>query len=317
MTPRRRRGALLLVGLAHLTTGVGASAADPTIADCLHANAAAAHLRNTHKLRAAREQLLVCASASCPGDIQAECTRRAVDVDTSIPTVVFEVKDPAGNDLTAVSVSMDGKPFLDRLDGTAVAADPGQHTFRFETPGQPPVDMSFVVFEGQKDRHEHVVVGTIPPPPPAPVAPPAVALPPRPPAVAAIEPLVPPEAPVTATELAPPSWISDGKLTVAGMVTCGAGLLGLALGTVFGIEAISKKRDAGCDSNSVCPDDGAADTLRGSRSAGNLSTAFFIAGGIVEAAGVAMWIVGRNHELQASAGIGPTGAAVRLTGSWP
>jgi hypothetical protein len=101
------------------------------------------------------------------------------------------------------------------------------------------------------------------------------------------------------------------------MVTSGAGLLGLALGGVFGIEALSKKRDAGCDSNSVCPDDGAADTLRGSRSAGNLSTAFFIAGGIVEAAGIAMWIVGRTHELQASARVEATGAAVRLTGSWP
>jgi hypothetical protein len=314
MTPGRRRGALLLVALAHLTTVVGASAADPTVADCLHANAAAAHLRNAHKLRAAREQLLVCASASCPGDIQAECTRRSVDVDTSIPTIVFEVRDPAGNDLTAVSVSMDGKPFVDRLDGTAVAADPGLHTFRFETPGQPPVDMSFVVFEGQKDRRQHVVVGTIPPPSPAP-APPVAS--PSPPAIAAIEPPAPPPPPITPTELAPPSWISDGKLTTAGMITSGAGLLGLALGTVFGIEAISKKRDAGCDSNNVCPNQGAADTLRGSRSAGNLSTAFFIAGGIVEAAGIAMWIVGRTHELRAIAGINPTGAAVRLTGSWP
>jgi hypothetical protein len=316
MTSRRRRGALLLVGLAHLTTGVGASAADPTIADCLHANAAAAHLRNAHKLRAAREQLLICASPSCPGDIQAECTLRSVDVDTQIPTLVFEVKDPAGNDLTAVSVSMDGKPFLDRLDGTAVAADPGLHTFRFETPGQPPVDMSFVVFEGQKDRREQLVVGTIPAPSAAKVPPP-VASPPPPPAIATIEPSVPPAAPLVATELAPPSWTNDGKLTTAGMVTSGAGVLALALATVFGIEAVSKKRDAGCDSNSVCPDDGAADTLRGSRSAGNLSTAFFIAGGIVEAAGIAMWVVGRTHELQASARIDPTGAGLRLTGSWP
>ncbi len=311
MSARWRRASSLLVAAAGLTVGTHARAADPTISDCLHANAAAAHLRNDHKLRAAREQLLVCASQSCPGDIRVECARRVIDVNVSIPTIVFEAKDPAGNDLTAVTVSMDEKPLVDRLDGTAIALDPGPHAFRFEAAGQPPVDKAFVLFEGQKDRRERVVVGTIPPP----VTPSSETA--SPPDDAAMEDPLPMPTPDTSTRTSLPAWVRNGTLTTVGMVTSGVGLLGLTLGTVFGIEALSKKHDAGCNSSSVCPDDIAASTLRSSRSAGNLSTAFFVAGGVVEAAGVTMWIVGRSSEIRATAQIGPTGAGVRLIGSWP
>jgi hypothetical protein len=301
----------LLVAAAGLTIGGDARAADPTISDCLHANAAAAHLRNDHKLRAAREQLLVCASQSCPRDIRVECARRVIDVNMSIPTIVFEAKDPAGNDLTAVTVSMDEKPLVGRLDGTAIALDPGPHAFRFEAAGQPPVDKAFVLFEGQKDRRERVIVGTTPPPTTS--SSPASS----PPDDAAMEDPVPMTTPDTSTQTSLPAWVRNGTLTTVGIVTSGVGLLGLALGTVFGIEALSKKHDSGCNSSSVCPDELAASTLRSSRSAGDLSTAFFVAGGIFEAAGVTMWIVGRSSQIHASARIEPTGAGVRLIGSWP
>jgi hypothetical protein len=317
MSTRRRCAGCLLAVLAALATTHGASAADPSIADCLHANAAAAHLRNTHKLRAAREQLLVCASQSCPADIRAECARRVVDVNTSLPTVVFEVSDPSGTDLTAVSVSMDGKPLVDQLDGTAIALDPGPHAFRFEAPGQPPVDKAFVIFEGQKDRRERVAIGPIPAPPPAPTPETPSSQLASPPSDAATDDPVPSTAPAPPSESTTPAWLANGTLTTAGMVTSGVGLLGLTLGTVFGIEALTKKSDAGCDANSVCPNAAAANTLRGSRSAGNLSTGFFTAGALVGAAGATMWIVGRSHEVQASAQIAPGGAAVRLTASWP
>lgn len=303
------RASTLLVAAAVLTTGAAARAAEPTISDCLRANAAAAHLRNEHKLRAAREQLLVCASQSCPGDIRVECARRVIDVNMSIPTIVFEAKDPAGNDLTAVAVTMDDKPLVDRLDGTAIALDPGPHAFRFEASGQPAVDKAFVLLEGQKDRRERVVVGT----PPVTLSSDAAS----PPDDAAMEDPLPMATQDTSTRTSPPAWVRNGTLTTVGMVTSGLGLLGVAVGTVFGVEALSKKHDAGCNSSSVCPDDIAANTLRSSRSAGNLSTAFFLAGGIVEAAGVTMWIVGRTSEIRASAQIEPTGAGVRLIGSWP
>jgi len=77
-----------------LTTSL-ARAADPTTADCLNASESSIKLRSDHKLRAAREQLLVCSLAACPTDVRAECARRVEIVNASIPTIVFEAKDAA------------------------------------------------------------------------------------------------------------------------------------------------------------------------------------------------------------------------------
>jgi hypothetical protein len=102
-------------------------ASDPTTSDCITAAESSIALRGDHKLRAAREQLLVCAARTCPRDIRAECLRRVDEVNASIPTVVFETKDGAGSDVTGVSVTMDGVSLSGRLEGMAISLDPGEH----------------------------------------------------------------------------------------------------------------------------------------------------------------------------------------------
>src|SRR3954466_9445241 len=114
-----------------------AVAADPTTGDCLTANDKSISLRNEHKLLGARTQLLVCAASSCPAEIRKECTRRIDLINASLPTVVFEAKDGSGNDLSAVTVKMDGELLADKLEGTAISLDPGAHSFTFDAVGQP------------------------------------------------------------------------------------------------------------------------------------------------------------------------------------
>ncbi len=63
---------------------------------------------------------------------------------------MFDVKDASGNSQTSVVVTMDGQPFADRLDGTAVALDPGDHLFSFTAPGQAKVERHVVIYEGDK-----------------------------------------------------------------------------------------------------------------------------------------------------------------------
>ncbi len=134
-------------------------AADPTMADCLGASETSIRLRSAHHLREARQQLLVCAALTCPAEVRSECERRVVAVNAAIPTLVFDAKDASGNDLLAVSVAMDGKPLAERLEGTAISLDPGAHSFHFESPGHAPVDKSFVLREGEKDRRERITFG--------------------------------------------------------------------------------------------------------------------------------------------------------------
>ncbi len=162
-----RRDFVLAVPIAAFTALAAwhpspAHAADPTTADCLGASEASVKLRTEHKLRDARAQLLTCAAASCPADIRAECSRRVELVNAAIPTIVFEAKDGAGNDLVAVKVTMDGRPLVERLEGTAISLDPGEHKFVFEVAGQAPVTKVLVLRESEKDRRERIVIGPAP-----------------------------------------------------------------------------------------------------------------------------------------------------------
>src|SRR5579864_2251399 len=106
-----------------------ARAEGPTVADCLASSDASLKLGREHRLREERAQLLICAATDCPVVIRNECIRRVDEVNAAIPTLIFEAKDAAGNDLSAVKVTMDGEVLAQSLDGTALSIDPGLHTF--------------------------------------------------------------------------------------------------------------------------------------------------------------------------------------------
>jgi hypothetical protein len=139
MIPIRPNRRPSLTTLAVMTVIVSAArparAADPTMSECLSANESAIKLRGDHKLRQARDQALTCSASTCPGEVRETCQLRVRDLNAAIPTIVFLAKDAAGQDIVAVKVLMDGEPIGDRLDGTAIAVDPGQHKFSFGAPG--------------------------------------------------------------------------------------------------------------------------------------------------------------------------------------
>jgi hypothetical protein len=132
---------------------------DVTKDQCVDANTKAQSLRRSRKLVAARAQLAICADPRCPAMVRDDCTQRVDELEKVQPTIVFDAKDGAGNDLSDVRVSMDGKPFVGKLDGTALAVDPGPHAFTFEVTGQPIVTRGFVLKEGEKLRRERIVIG--------------------------------------------------------------------------------------------------------------------------------------------------------------
>jgi Tetratricopeptide repeat len=122
-----------------------------------------------------------------------------------------------------------------------------------------------------------------------------------------------PEAPIvttTATTTAPPSDqpLSDGSTQrTTGLVLGGAGIVGVGLGTFFGLRATSKWSDA----QAVCTDypygcgtDG-TDLRASARSAGNVSTIAFVAGGALLATGVVLYLTAPSKKESVAVNVGP------------
>jgi hypothetical protein len=119
---------------------------------CLGAYISAQRLRQEDKLVEAREQLLTCARDVCPPTLKKDCTTWTAEVDQALPSVVIDARDSDGADVIDVKVTVDGKPFADRLDGKPRPLNPGVHTFRYETEGAPVISEKVVVRAGEKMR---------------------------------------------------------------------------------------------------------------------------------------------------------------------
>jgi hypothetical protein len=280
-------GVLLLCGSAR--------ADGPSIAECLASSDASLKLGREHRLQEERAQLLVCASNACPDAIRNECIRRVDEVNSAIPTLIFEAEDAAGNDLSAVKVTMDGQVLVQSLDGTALSIDPGHHTFVLETQGQPPVQKELVLREAQKDRRETISFG----PPPAPPS--------------TSQPMARPE-PVPAPP--PPSEHGGGLGTqkILALVAGGIGVVGLGVGTAFGLVAISKKSTAQNECPNLCATPDGVSKWSDAVSAANGATVGFVIAGVGLAGAAVLWFTAPRGAMSTQVGLGP--GALQVKGSW-
>ena len=298
MTMRLQRPGFLAAAAITLFT-VQASA-DPTKAQCVTANASGQDLRRDGKLREAREQLHVCSDPKCPGVVRTDCTKRLDELEAAQPTIVFDATEGSGADITAVRVSVDNRVLVERLDGSALQLDPGEHVFTFEVTGQAPVSQRLVLKEGEKGRREKIVIGSPPPPPP------------------------PPPPPSEAASL--PAETGMGSLKVLGLVGGGVGVAGIAVGSVFGLltaSAISKqKTDCGSATNCTNYAQAASDHSTWTTDS-TISTVAFIAGGALLAGGAVLFLAARpaTEPHAASAlvvmpSVAPAGGGVLLKGEF-
>jgi hypothetical protein len=162
--------ALTLALVAGLLGAEGTALAAGDLDTCVDANEKAQKLRDEGKLRAAREQMLICARDVCPGPVKKDCTEGIEKLDAAAPTLVIGAKDAQGRDAVQVKVTVDGQPLTDKLDGKPVVVDPGEHTFRFEIAGAKPLEERLVIKTGEKNRVVNVSFGgeTAPVPTPTP-----------------------------------------------------------------------------------------------------------------------------------------------------
>jgi len=120
-------------------------------------------------------------------------------------------------------------------------------------------------------------------------------------------------------------------LKTVGLVTGGVGVVLVGVGGYFGISAIGKNKNSnaqGCnESTDVCTGNG-LELRRAAVDAGNTSTALFVVGGLVTAAGIAMFVLAKPTTATATAtertrptlagapAIAPGAAGFALSGSF-
>ena len=153
----------LLAFAATMALTSAAVADDKT--DCINAAQSGQSLRVDKKLTEARDAFLVCSREVCPGMVRNDCAKWLGEVDNATSTVVIRARDTSGHDVVEVRVLVDGKEVAAKLSGSAIAVDPGQHKFRYETAGSAAVEDTVLIAEGEKGRLLRVDIGAATPTP--------------------------------------------------------------------------------------------------------------------------------------------------------
>jgi hypothetical protein len=296
MTIRIVAAAFLIFGALGSTRAANA-APGPTCADAFDDSQVK---RDEGKLLEARRLLRVCDGPSCSPTQQKLCSEWLKDVEARVPSVVLVAKDASGSDLVDVKVTMDGVQLATKLDGRAIDVDPGPHAFVFELADGSRAETKAVANE----RAKGMVVAVTPRAPAAPQ--PAVA------------PTAPGHAASPSPATSPGEANTDGRGLVTAMIVVGAvGVAGVALGSVFGFEALSTK-SAHC-SNGLC-DPGYASRAY---SQATIATVSLVAGGVLLAGGVTVALVAPKRgakqgglRLGVAPVVGFATGGLKLSGTW-
>jgi hypothetical protein len=125
---------------------------------------------------------------------------------------------------------------------------------------------------------------------------------------------------LTTSSVAPSGRLTD--IQIGGLIAGGVGVVGIVVGSAFGLTAISKNNDSknGC-TGGACSTPDAQQARDDARSAGNVSTIAFVAGGVLAATGVTLFVVGKRKNAETTGvsvapAVGTTGCGLSLQGAF-
>lgn len=210
-------------------------------------------------------------------------TQKAKALEPKLSRLAIKVS----GDASGLTITRDGEALESAELGVAIPVDPGTHVIEASAPGKQTFSQSIEVGkEGDSKVVEIPALADGAGPAPGPADEPA----------------------------------KDGGGSAQGtigLVMGGVGIVGVAVGAVFGLSASSKWKDAkaecsdypyGCGSEGVALQDDA-------KSAATISTIGFIAGGVLLAGGAALWLTaGSGDEQTVAVGVGP--GTLRIKGSF-
>jgi hypothetical protein len=216
---------------------------------------------------------------------------RARELEPKLAKLIVKVEAP---DTPGLEVIRDGVRLGPAALDTAIPVDPGEHVVEAQAPGREPFRE---VVEATGSEELTVVV-------------PKLAL------VTAgdTQEFVAPVASTTlelepADEPAASDSSETSTLSTAGIAALAVGAVGLAIGSYYGLRALSLKKEADCPTS--CEGE-AYNKQQQAYDAGNVSTIAFVAGGVLAATGATLYVLGAPDDTAATSV--PSGYGVVLGG---
>lgn len=244
-----------------------ASSAQEDKAKCRASFEAAQSLRDEGKLSSAKGEMTTCARV-CPTAFAKVCEGWLGDVEKNIPSIVVRAVR-GSRDLVDVTVAIDGKKVAGKIDGNAIALDPGSHTITLESEGET-VTQEIVVVAGEKNRI--VLVG---------FAPPKVVVPPK----------------------SEPAPIEASRPPIAAIVVTGLGVVALGGFAYFGLKGDSDHHSLvdSCSKTASCTQDDKDKVLREWRTA----DVFLASGVVLVGVGTYLFLTHDSGSTRATVGLAP------------
>jgi len=240
------------------------------------------------------------AAAQGRADREKYAKARAAALTPQLTRIIVRV--PEGSRATGLEIKRDGEVLTPAQWGVAVPVDAGTHVVVATAPGKAPYQASVVAMQDGKTISLDVPALADA----APVAPDASAAP------------APPHD-------APPAPADEprglGTQRILALTAGGVGLAGIAIGSVFGAQAMAKHSAAqGECQGDACTAAGMQDVQSG-RSAGDLSTVFFGVGAAALAGGLVLWLTAPSAHpatgsLRAAPLVAREGGGISVQGAW-
>ncbi len=218
--------------------------------------------------------------------------QKSRELEPKISKLAINLKPGAG-DASDMTITRDGEVVSAAELAVAIPVDPGKHVIEVSAPGKEPWSLSVEIGEGSSTKAVEIPVLTD-----------ASGSTPAPPAAGG--------------ETTPATTSDSGSTQrVLGIVAGGIGVVGIGLGSFFGLKASSTWSDAKSHCRSYpydCGDEGTS-LQKDAKSQATISTIGFIVGGVGLAGGAVLYFTaGSSKKESVAVGIGPS--SVSLNGSF-
>jgi hypothetical protein len=257
------------------------------------------------------------ARANAAGKAAAEknAVARATALEPSLAKLTIVVG--SGSDVPGLEVKRDGVPVGHGELGSALPIDPGAHTIEASAPSKQPWSTSVTVTPKQADAKVTVTLID------APVAP----APAQQGSAPADQHATPTAAqPATAASASADAHAGGmGGQKVIALVAGGVGVVGVAVGSIFGMMAKSDNDQAlqNCRTSTLCSQTGLSHT-DDAKSAATVSTVAFVVGAAGLVGGAVLWFTAPSSaatapttaSIRATPGVGPSYGGLAVDGAW-